>query len=101
MRCVEIEGKMPSSPSLPSNLLKCLRVRLKTLSRIAELSQHDADGRKFQKREGVAVEIFPILGETTATVEPGDRAFDQRLYNVAKSHSHRSVKVWMGRPEAG
>jgi hypothetical protein len=53
-----------------------LRVRLKTSSRIAELSQHEADGREFQEREGVAVEIFPISGETTATVEPGDRAFD-------------------------
>jgi hypothetical protein len=26
--------------------------------------------------KGVAVQIFPILGEATATVEPGDRAFD-------------------------
>jgi hypothetical protein len=42
--------------------LATFRVRLRTLSRIAELSQHEADGRKFQKPEGVAVEIFPILG---------------------------------------
>src|SRR5580704_16720429 len=53
---------------------RSLRVRLRALSRIAELSQHEADGRKFQKREGVAVEIFPILGETTAPVEPCDGA---------------------------
>jgi hypothetical protein len=66
-----------------------IRVRLEALSRIAELSQHEADGRKFQKREGVAVEIFPILGETTATVEPGDRAFD----DPALGQSHESLDV--------
>ena len=60
----------------PGGATARLRVRLKTSSRVAELSQHEADGRKFQKREGVAIEIFPILGETTATVEPGDRAFN-------------------------
>src|ERR1700751_3557016 len=53
-----------------------LRVRFKTSSRVTELSEHEADGGKFQEREGVAVEVFPILGETAATVEPGDRAFD-------------------------
>src|SRR6202035_1117475 len=58
--------------SVISSWLLDLRVRLRALSRIAELLQHEADGRKFQKREGVAVEIFPILGETTAPVEPSD-----------------------------
>jgi multidrug resistance efflux pump len=55
---------------------KALRVRFKTSSRITELSQHEADGRKFQERERVTVEIFPVLGEAAATIEPGDRAFD-------------------------
>jgi len=53
-----------------------LRVRLKTFSRITELSQHDADGGEFQECEGVAIEIFPVLGEAAATVEPRNRAFD-------------------------
>src|SRR6266478_5821923 len=53
-----------------------LRVRLKTSSRITELSQHEADGREFQERKRAAVEIFPVLGEAAATVEPCDRAFD-------------------------
>ena len=53
-----------------------LRVRLKTSSGITKLSQHEADGCKFQERQSVAVEIFPVLGEATATVEPRDRAFD-------------------------
>src|SRR5712691_9652464 len=50
-----------------------LRVRLKTSARIAKLSQHEADGGEFQEREGVAVEIFPVLGEAAATVEPRNR----------------------------
>ena len=53
-----------------------LRVRFKTSSRITELSQHEANGREFQEREGVAIEIFPVLGEAAATVEPRNGAFD-------------------------
>ena len=53
-----------------------LRVRFKTSSRITELSQHEADGGKFQEREGVAVEIFPILGETATTIEPCNGSLD-------------------------
>src|SRR5271169_5236255 len=53
-----------------------LRVRLETSARITKLSQHEADGREFQEGKGAAVEIFPVLGETAATVEPRNRAFD-------------------------
>jgi hypothetical protein len=53
-----------------------LRVRFRTSSRVTKLSQHEADGGKFQEREGVAVEIFPILGETATTTEPCDGSFD-------------------------
>ena len=59
-----------SGPSSP------LRVRFKTSSRITELSQHEANGRELQERESIAVEIFPVLGEAAATVEPRNRAFD-------------------------
>src|SRR5712691_8159214 len=55
---------------------KVLRVRPKTSSRITELSQHEADGGEFQECKRAAVEIFPVLGEAPAAVEPGDRAFD-------------------------
>ncbi len=41
-----------------------------------ELSQHEADGGEFEEGEGVAIEIFPILGEAAAGLEPGDRAPD-------------------------
>ena len=53
-----------------------LRVQFKTSSRITKLSQHEANGREFQERKGVAVEIFPVLGEAAATVEPRNGAFD-------------------------
>ena len=53
-----------------------LRVRLKTSSWITKLSHHEADGREFQEREGIAVEIFPVLCEAATTVEPRNRAFD-------------------------
>ncbi len=46
------------------------------MSWITKLSQHEANGREFQESEGAAVEIFPVLGEAAATVEPGNRAFD-------------------------
>ena len=52
-----------------------LKVRLKTSSRIAELSQHEADGGELQEGEAAAVEIFPVLGETAAAIEPSNRAF--------------------------
>ena len=51
-----------------------VRVRLKTSARVTKLSQHEADGGEFQEREGIAVEIFPVLGEAAATIEPGNRA---------------------------
>jgi hypothetical protein len=41
-----------------------------------------------------------VLGEPAASIEPSNRAFYQRPYNVAKSHSRRSVMVRMGRLEA-
>ena len=56
--------------------LSALRVRLKTSSRIAELSQHEADGGEFQEGKTAAVEIFPVLGETAAAVEPSNRTLD-------------------------
>ena len=52
-----------------------LKSELKTSSRIAELSQHEADGGELQEGEAAAVEIFPVLGETAAAIEPSNRAF--------------------------
>jgi hypothetical protein len=62
-------------PVTPEVSRRTLRVRLKTSSRIAELSQHEADGGELQEGEAAAVEIFPVLGETAAAIEPSNRAF--------------------------
>ena len=53
-----------------------LRVRFTTCSGVTKLSQHEADGGEFQEGEGIAVAIFPILGETATTVEPCDGSFN-------------------------
>ena len=85
---VQVLDDMVEAGHIPHEIYRCiaerrivvvepfLRVRLKTFSRITELSQHDADGGEFQECEGVAIEIFPVLGEAAATVEPRNRAFD-------------------------
>ena len=62
--------------SLEASKFLRLRVRPKTSARVTKLSQHEANGGEFQEREGVAVEIFPILGEAAATIEPRNRTFD-------------------------
>jgi hypothetical protein len=69
-------GLAPERSSRFRDLGRFLRVRLKTSSRIAELSQHEADGGEFQEGKTAAVEIFPVLGETAAAVEPSDRTLD-------------------------
>ncbi|MGB7942096.1 MAG: hypothetical protein WCF42_02160, partial [Terriglobales bacterium] len=57
-------------PRLLSRLraVEMLRVRFKSSSRVTKLSQHQTDGGKFQERDSVAVEIFPVLGEAAAPV---------------------------------
>jgi hypothetical protein len=39
---------------------------------IAQLSQHEPDGCEAQESEGLAVEIFPILREPSASSEPSE-----------------------------
>ena len=55
---------------------KFLRVRPETLCRITEFSEHESNGRELDEGERVAVEVFPVLGQSAAAVEPGDGAFD-------------------------
>ena len=42
----------------------------------APICFYEADGGEFQEGETAAVEIFPVLGETAAAVEPSDRTLD-------------------------
>ena len=77
LRAAVIAGAILAGAALIGDwLLRQLRVRFRTSSRVTKLSQHEADGGKFQEAEGVAVEIFPILGETATTIEPCDGSFN-------------------------
>src|SRR6266542_131449 len=67
----------PASDGLPSQFL---RVCPRTLGGVAELSQHQADGSETQKGKRLAVEIFPILGQPAAAVEPGEGALDNPAF---------------------
>src|SRR4051812_12428743 len=53
-----------------------LRVCPGTSCGIAEPSQHEADRGKAEEGERLAVEVLPILGQSTAAVQPRDGAFD-------------------------
>ncbi len=43
---------------------------------IAESSEHEADGGELEEGERVAVEVFPVLGQSAASVEPSDCPLD-------------------------
>src|SRR3954452_8173076 len=53
-----------------------LRVCPGTSCGIAEPSQHEADRGKAKESERLAVEVLPILGQSTAAVQPSYGAFD-------------------------
>ena len=46
-----------------------------SLSGIAEFSKHEADGSELEEGDRTAVEVFPVLGQSPAAVEPGDGPF--------------------------
>ena len=43
---------------------------------IAEFSEHEADGSKAQEGEGFEIEVFPVLGQPSAAIEPCQGALD-------------------------
>src|SRR3954469_18345289 len=53
-----------------------LRVHPGSFAGLTELLQHEADGREAQECERLAVQAFPILSQSTASVEPCDGPFD-------------------------
>jgi hypothetical protein len=57
-------------------LRSALRVCPETLNRIAKFSEHEPNGCEAQECEPLSIEILPILGESSAAIEPGDGAFD-------------------------
>ena len=56
--------------------LHSLRVCPKTLGRIAEFSEHEANGGKAQECESLTIEILPIFGKAPAPPQPCERSFD-------------------------
>src|SRR5665213_4304822 len=53
-----------------------LRVRPESVSRITDLSQHESDRRESEKSQCVSGQIFEILAQAAAAVEPGERPLD-------------------------
>ena len=43
---------------------------------ITKFSEHDADRGEAQECQGIAGEVFKVLGQSPASVEPGEGAFD-------------------------
>jgi hypothetical protein len=43
---------------------------------ITEFSEHEADRGETQECQGIAGEVFKVLGQSPASVEPGEGAFD-------------------------
>ncbi len=60
-----------------------LRVRLETLRRITEFSEHRPDGREAEESERVVVEVLPVLGEPAASIEPADGSLDEPALRLA------------------
>ncbi len=56
---------------------------------LAKLSDHQPDGCPAQERQAVAVQAFPVLGQTAAPVEPGDGPLD----NPALGQHHEFASV--------
>ena len=53
-----------------------LRVRPETLCGVTEFPQHEADGCELEEGNRVAIEAFPVLGQSAATVEPCNGTLD-------------------------
>ena len=53
-----------------------VRVGPRSSSTDAELSEHEADRGEAEKSECISGEIFEILGQPAASVQPGEGAFD-------------------------
>ena len=53
-----------------------LSVRPSTSGGITEPSEHEADRGETEERKRAVVAVFPISGQTSASVEPCDRPFD-------------------------
>src|SRR3954464_4322728 len=75
--CSPCRPALPQSPrERPQAHPLTLRVCPGTSCGIAEPLQHEADRGKAKESERLAVEVLPILGQSTAAVQPSYGAFD-------------------------
>ncbi len=68
--------RLMASLGMPVSDTTILRVRPNSSLTITELSQHEANGGELQESQCVSRPIFPVLGQATASVEPGESALD-------------------------
>jgi hypothetical protein len=80
-----------------------LRVRPKTSCRIAELSEHEADGGEAEEGEGVVVAILPILGKPATATEPANgpldnpaQGFNDEALGMIGTSDNFDHQVWHG-----
>jgi hypothetical protein len=67
---------MPEALSFGLFLCMTLSARPKTSCRITELSEHEADGGETEECKRAVVAVFPVAGQTPASVEPCDGPLD-------------------------
>jgi hypothetical protein len=51
-------------------------------TRIAQFSEHQADGSELEKGQCIAAEVLEVFGEATAAIEPGQGAFDDPAHRL-------------------
>jgi hypothetical protein len=56
-----------------------IRVRPGTSSGITKFSEHETDGCEAQECERLAIEVLPIFGKPSASVEPSNGALDHAM----------------------
>ena len=77
--CLErVPAVVAKKPALKT--VEPFRVCPKSLSRITELSQHEADGGQSKESQCIAVEILKIFGKAPAAIEPGNCALDDPAF---------------------
>src|SRR5438105_15076581 len=73
-------GRYADSFASPKMRKVELRVCPETSGRIAKLSQHQPDRCEAQERQRLAIEVLPVLRQSSAAVEPGNGAFDNPTF---------------------
>jgi HTH-like domain len=71
------EERLPMDSDISQRSNCNVRVRPGTSSGITKFSEHEADGCEAQECERLVIEILPIFGKPSASVEPSNGSLDQ------------------------